>query len=79
MLELFRKISTTSEGNYSLKEMRTPQSCQRRENIFYNVGRKLLSERDENNALVSSLKNIPKRMSEGNYSLKEMRTPRKFD
>jgi len=48
-LETFDK---KSEGNYSLKEMRThpPGPIVRKD--FYHVGRKLLSERDENCYLV---------------------------
>jgi len=63
-----------SEGNYSLKEMRTilPPSYFTSHAVW--VGRKLLSERDENRSMPSVLivpSIIP---SEGNYSLKEMRT-----
>jgi len=38
----------TSEGNYSLKEMRTFEWHLVWERYLHNVGRKLLSERDEN-------------------------------
>ena len=45
---LFWKISNTSEGNYSLKEMRTEVGQRFFSILGIIVGRKLLSERDEN-------------------------------
>jgi len=41
-------VSSASEGNYSLKEMRTFPEETPRLLIIEQVGRKLLSERDEN-------------------------------
>ena len=45
-----------SEGNYSLKEMRTNITIASVESFSSFVGRKLLSERDENLTLLKNLK-----------------------
>ena len=42
------------------------------------VGRKLLSERDENPFFEKNLFNFERNLSEGNYSLKEMRTALRY-
>jgi len=44
-------LITLSEGNYSLKEMRTTAIVPKHFRYDFAVGRKLLSERDENVAL----------------------------
>jgi len=65
---------TLSEGNYSLKEMRTNIELKLYNITLRAVGRKLLSERDENISVSESVDIQPINSSEGNYSLKEMRT-----
>jgi len=42
-----------SEGNYSLKEMRTGKIYSETYQTYIDVGRKLLSERDENLSIKS--------------------------
>jgi len=44
-------VTSKSEGNYSLKEMRTLGKKQPETHQAHAVGRKLLSERDENPSL----------------------------
>jgi len=68
------KALAMSEGNYSLKEMRTISSLLSESRKFIAVGRKLLSERDENVCKPICIVTIVFPLSEGNYSLKEMRT-----
>jgi len=69
-----KKRACSSEGNYSLKEMRTEVRSHRICLLTQIVGRKLLSERDENTRPNRIEDTSIVSMSEGNYSLKEMRT-----